>query len=200
MGGRLARTNTPLCLRLVSESPRMLTTRVPQAEEKSMEKCRSGAAFEGTDGALEPYRDVQGSPNSLGDLATRAVRRLLSLYENLSPLTVLRRPVTRRDLETRLSLVSDGREALLRLTRLLGEHGTAGVLRRRIAKEAVDCTSSDLVGLGLKGRAVKSSSEGDELLLEDGNSNTSPSSSSYCCLTGWVHGDGVDVIITLSAG
>lgn len=76
------------------------------------------------------------------------------------------------------------------------------MLRRRVGKEDLgDCASSaDLLGLVSKGRAVRSSSEGEELLLEEGNSNTSPSSSSYCCFTGCVHGDGVSVTVTLSTG
>lgn len=53
-------------------------------------------------------------------------------------------------------------------------------------------------GRGSKGRAVRSSSEGEELVLGEGRSRTSPSSSSYCCLMGKVPEDGVRVTVTRS--
>ena len=147
---------------------------------------------------LEPYCVGAGSPCWTGGCAAAvALRRLCSLHRTLSPLTVQRRSMARRVLETRLSLGMEGREARPWTRGLLGEEGAQGVLRRRMGKQDLgDIPPTEDGAEGLKGRALRSSSEGEELLLGEGNSRTSPSSSSYCCLMGKVPGAGVRVTVT----
>uniref|UniRef100_A0A3B3Z8Q8 Sema domain-containing protein n=1 Tax=Periophthalmus magnuspinnatus TaxID=409849 RepID=A0A3B3Z8Q8_9GOBI len=95
----------------------------------------------------------------------------------------------------RLSLVREGSEALPWTGDLSGGQGIAGELRRLTGTDTPGDSSrpGEWEGPGSVGRADRSSSDGEELLLDDGKSKTSPSNSSYCCLFGCVHGERVRV-------